>query len=220
MIILDLGNGGIFHNDREAIEKTIDSVAAIDIERTCILKFQLFLRIDGKVQLRRDVFHRAWEYATGLGFNCTSSVFDYDSVDFLSQYEVPFVKISNHPHLKKERVVNSVKKSFIEYSAHGFPLENVIMSVEDSDEYKRFRKRNILLLCCVSEYPATIVDYRMRFTEGELRTGISDHTDGLELYKRYRPKIWEKHYVLDEVTDKPRSYAMRPEGLREVLLWS
>jgi len=217
MIILDLGNGGVLHNDNEAIKKTIDSVAEIDTERMCILKFQLFISIQDKVQLRRDVFHRAWEYATSLGFKVTSSAFDYDSVQFLSQYDVPFLKISNHPHLKKERIINDVRKSFITFSAQQFPTEYVMMSVKDSDEFNKFTDREIVLLCCVSEYPALFEKYYVTFTDEQLKTGISDHTEGLEMYRYYRPKIWEKHYVLDEVTDKPRPYCMRPKELEEVL---
>ena len=217
MIILDLGNGGVLHNDNETIRKTIDSVAEIDTKRECILKFQLFISIQNKVQLRRDVFHRAWEYATSLGFHCTSSAFDYDSVQFLSLYEVPFVKISNHPHLKKERIVNDCRKSFISYSAQQFPLENVLLSVSDAEEFNRFTGREVALLCCVSEYPAKAEDYEKRFTADQLQTGLSDHTVGLDLYKKYRPKIFEKHYVLDEVTDKPRPYCMGPRELKNLL---
>jgi sialic acid synthase SpsE len=79
-------------------------------------------------------------------------------------------------------------------------------------------------LICVSEYPSNIEKYQNIINEIEslleckLSLNISDHTVGLDLYKRYKPRIWEKHFRLPESTGLDAGpFAIKPEELREIL---
>ena len=48
---------------------------------------------------------------------------------------------------------------------------------------------------CVAEYPANPNEYESKFW-GNLSYSISDHTEGLELYKKHEPLYYENHFVL------------------------
>jgi sialic acid synthase SpsE len=212
MIILDLGNGSVCKNDRGLIKDMIDSVAEVDRDRQCIIKWQLFLAIPPKEPLRRDNFHYAYDYAAALGFYTTASVFDNDSLDFLLRYQIPFVKIANQPFARK--YIPDVL-GHIQWVDGQATRPKIIVSYGDSEQ---ILKTQLPYMCCVSEYPARMEDYEKRFEPDSLRHGISDHTDHIKLYRKYHPKIYEKHYTLDHVsTDAPRPYALRQKDLNELL---
>jgi len=205
MIILDLGNGSVLKNDWGNIKATIDAIATIDVQRECIIKFQLFSAVPPKTPLRRDLFYQAWQYGTSLGFEVTSSIFDFDSLDFLSRMPVSMVKLANR--MDSKIYFFDARKRF----------EEVIVSTSDAMEFEKHLhgKR----MACVSQYPATIDVYENRFEVHQLGEGISDHTSDLKLFRKYQPRLYERHFVLDSVsTDAPRQYAMRPADLEE-LLW-
>jgi sialic acid synthase SpsE len=72
-------------------------------------------------------------------------------------------------------------------------------------------------LCCVADYPANKVLYANLFS-GLLHYGMSDHTIGLDLYHKYTPEIFEKHYALeDSVGPDAAEFSIRPEMLKEIL---
>lgn len=206
IIILDLGNGSVIQNDRGYIKETIDSIAEIDTEKRCYIKWQLFMNIPPKEALRRDNFHYAYCYAKEKRIATFASVFDYDSLHFLVNYNPPFIKIANQPY--SYYLINDVSKEA--------PNTTVITSARDNEEVERMQRYSHIVLCCVSDYPATKTQYRY-FAPRHLEKGISDHTDNTDLFVEYQPKVYEKHYLLDKTTDKPRKYALRPEGLKELL---
>jgi len=202
MIILDLGNGSVCKNRKDYIKETIDAIADIDVERECILKWQLFIGMDGKRAMRRELFEWAYQYAAELDFKTTASFFDYDSYMFLLSYQVPFIKVANQAFLRR-----GLDATF----------QECLISVPNNILFEMYAMKNFQVMCCVSKYPAKNDDYGI-FKDGYLRVGISDHTDNIELFRRYRPKIYEKHFCLDHVTQpEPRVYCLRPEGLKELL---
>lgn len=202
MIILDLGNGSVCQNKLDYIKDTIDAVAEVDKERECILKWQLFLNIDGKRAMRRDMFDYAYDYANGLGFITTASYFDYDSYLFLLGYDIPFIKIANQNFLRR-----GLDPTF----------DGSVISVPNNETFEMYVKKGFKVMCCVSDYPAKNSDYDI-FDEAYLMAGISDHTDNLGLYSRFKPEIYEKHFVLEKTTwPNPRVYALRPKHLEELL---
>ncbi|MDD5356257.1 MAG: hypothetical protein PHY56_06965, partial [Candidatus Omnitrophica bacterium] len=90
---------------------------------------------------------------------------------------------------------------------------------------------NIIALLCISEYPAKIEQYEKAFNKqhisklsidliGKLNAhcSVSDHIVGLNLYKKYQPQIWEKHFKLPKSTGLDAGpFAITPEELREIL---
>jgi sialic acid synthase SpsE len=70
-------------------------------------------------------------------------------------------------------------------------------------------------MLCVSEYPAEIDAYGNQ--QPALRWGISDHTIGLDLWRKYRPAFYEKHFALEDSTGPDAGpWAATPDELREV----
>jgi sialic acid synthase SpsE len=185
----------------------IDSIKAIDTgKHEIILKAQLSLPDGINLPLDHDVFDYMYHYGNEQGYKVTSSVADLESLKFLLQYDIPFVKLPNCREL--DWLMGEILRKVPIYISVGNLVEKNIIS----------QKENVTILCCVSEYPADIKKYEYLFTDCVLCNVISDHTIGLELYKKYQPLIWEKHYKLPDSTGLDAGpFAITPEELREIL---
>lgn len=182
MIILDIGSGNGQGNDIEYQKDVIDSLEGKDV----ILKYQLFQNVAPNTPLKRDVFRACYKYAKKKGLQVTSSVFDLDSLHFLQEFEIPFIKLANNPAV---------------YSlARGIKTPMIISYSSIAEMGKR---KLIKPLCCVSRYPAQPIQYMKNFTPEWLSQGISDHCEGFDLYHKYQPEVYEKHYVLKHDKSNP-----------------
>ena len=204
MIILDFGSGNTCRNDKRIVKKMYDELAAATDRRDIVVKWQLFEDEPPNVSLDDEVFDYAYYYGKSLGFDTTASVFDWEAVTFLVQYDVPFIKIANRRNLGG---VADLAREFGDI---------VYQSVPDGKLYQLCQ--GAFPLCCVSEYPAQPRTYKERFSRGQLRTSISDHTVGWQLYKEYKPMIWEKHFVLEHSDYNPDGgeFALTPDDLRKM----
>lgn len=187
--ILDLGSGNTCRNNPGIIHKMIDAIAEVDPKRKFILKFQLFQEAPPNIPLSWDCFVIAYDYAQKAGYKTTASVFDKESLNFLLKFDVPFVKLANRPDLywligKVPRKIPVV----VSYSHENNFISNILFG------------NNQNYLCCVSEYPAIIDQYENRFDRDSLRDGISDHTENWQLFRDYRPQIYECHFKLPDST--------------------
>jgi sialic acid synthase SpsE len=223
-IILDMSGGNTCRNDKTIVKQMIDAIKDIDTgKHEIFLKWQLSLPDGINVPLDHDVFDYAYKYGNEQGYKTTSSVADLESLKFLLQYEVPFVKIPNCREL--DWLIGYVPR-----------MIQVYVSVCDAElfydgipSYCNSKK-----LACISQYPATIKDYEYHFefisngfkqdkllsgSNGkEFRMGISDHTIGLDLFKKYKPMIWEKHFKLPDSTGPDAGeFAITPKELKEIL---
>lgn len=195
-IILDLGSG----TNVPHMKKMIDAIEAIDTgKHDIVFKTQLFNDIPPNLPLTHDQFDDVYMYARAKGYECTSSIFDDASLEFLLEYEIPFVKIACREHLYK--YIDEVPASTMVY-----------VSVYD----KWIPKADVRLIC-VPHYPADMADYR-RLIMHKTASGISDHTVGVELFHEFVPDIWEKHLRLPECTGPDAGeWAALPEDLKEIL---
>lgn len=193
MIIADFGSGNTCKNDFKIISQMIDKFAEAlkETRDDVVIKWQLFQVAGGNVPLQYRMFDYAYGYAASYGYKTTASVFDPDSLKFLLRYDVPFVKIANNKELY--------------YLQMSIP-NNIPAIVSGVD------------LCCVSKYPATMDEYEKAFKPDALKKGISDHTIGWHLYKKYSPKMYEFHYCLDDSDGLDAGpWARRPKELKELL---
>lgn len=207
-IILDI-SANTFKNDEKYVERMIDEVYKIDTEKhEIIFKTQLFVKAGENIPLEYDVFDFMYRYAQKYGYKVTSSVFDLPSLKFLLQYDVPFVKIANNRDL--DWLVLEVPRRIPVY-----------MSVKNSDEFYSINNNvhNVEPLCCVSNYENAISEeYEIKFGAWLYHGGISDHTHNWDLYRKYKPHIYECHYILDDSTGLDAGpFARTPEMLAEVL---
>lgn len=195
MFIAEFGSGNTCRNDLGKVKEMIDSVKGYDL----IIKWQLFLSAPPNEPLRREVFRYAYEYAAEQGIQTTASVFDGESLEFLQEFDIPFIKLANSDKCRK-LAAQIDSPLIISYPA---PAE-------------MGKRKQINPLCCVSSYPAQIIAYEKRFPVNWLKQGISDHTEGLELYHKYKPEIFEKHYCLKHDKNNPDGgkFAMTPDDLK------
>lgn len=205
LIILDFGSGNTCKNDSRIVKDMIDSLGSPAQWRDrVIIKWQLFEKAGANVPLEWNIFEYAFDYAWSLGYNTTASVFDYKSLYYLLQYPIPFIKIANNESLYP----------LIEKTPRGI---QVFRSIKESIPMSR---ANIQDLVCISEYPALLEEYEKEF---KYLNWVSDHTVGLELYKKHKPVIWEKHYKLEDSTGLDAGcFAITMEELekeRELFLW-
>jgi sialic acid synthase SpsE len=123
-------------------------------------------------------------------------------LNFLLRYKVPFIKIANKPVLY-DTVMREI---------------TVDTPVIVSWNKRRPQGINMKYMCCVSKYPAKLSDYEDSFNPDELKAGISDHTDNWSLYNKYRPDVYEVHYMLPDSNGLDAGpFARVPDQLKEIL---
>lgn len=204
LIILDMGSGNTCHNSIDYAKRMIDAVVDIDSKKTqVIFKWQLESEDPpGQKKLDRDVFKAAYEYAGEKGYLTTSSVFDSKSLAYLLQFPVPFIKIACQPIL--------------------YPMALAIPSsipVFISVAGRAILPIHCNFLHCIPKYPATLAEYEAAFAPHMLNASVSDHTPGLELWRKYKPQLWEKHFIIERDVSNPDSglFAIDPDQLKEVI---
>ena len=210
MRILDFSSGNTCQNDLAIIRKMIDSLAEVDPERKFIIKWQLFKEAGKNIPLHIGAFNYAYEYAKKLRYKTTASVFDIQSLEDLFLYLNPcFVKIANRPDLYW--LIGEVPRKIpvIVSTSRGNDLP---LSIFDPEYIIHDH-----ILQCISEYPTDIKKYENEFYEEELKTGISDHTTNWDLYLKYRPRIYECHFKLEDSTGLDAGeFARTPKQISEI----
>jgi sialic acid synthase SpsE len=208
-IILDI-SANTHKNDWAYLKRMLDELKAVDAgKHEVVIKHQLFMQAGENIPLDWHIFYKAYRYAEKLGYKTTSSVFDKKSLNFLLQYDIPFVKIANNRELDW----------LIGYVPRKIP---VYVSVSDSyytdNPYDDGFDKLFVHLACVSKYPANINEYESNFNSPHLKMNVSDHTTNWDLFNKYQPKIIEVHYKLENSTGLDAgSFARTPSQLSEVL---
>jgi sialic acid synthase SpsE len=210
-IILDFGSGNTNKNDWDYTKRMIDELKAVDKgKHEVVIKWQLFKEAGKNIPLDRDLFTDAYLYAWSRGLPTTASVFDKASLDFLLQFDVPFVKIANNRNL--DWLIGKVPRDIPVYVSYG----------NQKEIGKYLHRFNNKILLCVSEYPATLEKYEERYPDLNhwvaCEYGISDHTTNFDLWRKYFPQIVEWHYGLEDSTGLDAGPFVRtPTMLKEVL---
>ena len=177
-----------------------------------------------KLELKEDDFKELASYAEKRGIIFLSSPFDEESADLLEQLKVPVFKvgsgeITNFPLLKhiakKEKPI--ILSTGMATLGEVEEALNVIRSegVED-----------VILLHCVSNYPARIEDVNLRAMETLKQAfknpvGFSDHTLGITApiaAVALGACVIEKHFTLDRNSPGPDHKAsLEPDELKEMV---
>jgi sialic acid synthase SpsE len=203
-IILDY-SANSHKNDLMKIQSAIDSVANIDTKKhNIIFKSQLFVMAGDNIPCHHGSFDFMYNRCKELGYECTSSVFDRASLDFLLGYDIPFVKIANNRKL--DYLIGEIPRKIPVYVSYD------CNRVDNLNETSIYNKKD-RFFNCVSEYPASIESYSC-----SSNCNISDHTIGFELFNKYKPLLYEKHFIMpgDDGLDAG-PFAVTPEDLKEIL---
>lgn len=202
-IILDFGSGNTCQNHTLYVKRMIDELKEVDTgKHEIIIKWQLFNQATPNIPLERYVFNYAYHYAKSLGYKTTASVFDRDSLWFLLQYDVPFIKIANNREL--DYLIGEIPRKTPVYCSVN--ADRIVLPSIGYDEH-------IVYMSCVSKYPADISEYG-----NASYCNLSDHTTDFQLWVKYQPNIIEWHYKLKDSTGLDAGpFARTPEQLKEVL---
>lgn len=162
--------------------------------------------------------------AEELGLVFFSSPFDYTSVDFLEEMNVPAYKIASFE-------INDIP--LIEYIASkGKPIIIStgiarIGDIQDAlDACKRMGNENVVLLKCTSAYPSPVEDINLNTIPNMMDTfnvvvGLSDHTMGHTVALgavALGAKIVEKHLTLRrEDGGVDAKFSMEPEEFKAMV---
>lgn len=161
---------------------------------------------------------RLKEEAMKLGLECFSSPFDFTSVDFLEQMDVPAYKVASYEinDIPLIRKIARLHKPII--FATGIAYEEDIERA--LNVCKEEGNEDVILLKCVSAYPTPYdqVNLRVMNTLAEkydCLVGLSDHTMGTVVSTgsiALGGKMIEKHLTLKRVDGgADSSFSMEPE---------
>jgi pseudaminic acid synthase len=159
-----------------------------------------------------DWFKELKKIAESLGLVFFATAFDKTAVDFLEDLDVPIHKIASFElvDLPLIEYIAKTKKPLI-LSTGMATLKEIKEAVETA---KKAGAKDIILLKCVSSYPAspeemnlrTIPDMAKRFN---LPVGLSDHTIGVATSIAavcLGAKLVEKHFCLSRKIETPDSF--------------
>lgn len=158
------------------------------------------------------------EEAARLGLVCFSSPFDFTSVDFLEQMQVPAYKIASYEinDIPLIRKIARLHKPVIFATGIAYP-EDIERALSVCWEEGN---RDVILLKCVSSYPTPYEDVNLNVIPTLAQTydclvGISDHTMGSIVSAgsiALGVKMVEKHFTLRRADGGPDgAFSMEPE---------
>ena len=153
-----------------------------------------------------------------------STPFDRKSLDFLDQYDVPMYKIASFEmtHFPLLRAVAEKQKPIV-LSTGMCNLGDIEKAL---DVITSENNEQIILLHCVSSYPAKPEEYNLRVIETlksafSYPVGLSDHTPGTEVSKiavAIGANMVEKHITIDQSLPGPDHYfSLTPEELEDLV---
>ena len=177
-----------------------------------------------KLELSFEDFLALKDYCDRIGIQFLSTAFDFESIDFLKELDMPFWKIpsgevTNYPYLV--RLAETGKP--VVMSTGMCEMEEIEAAVKVLKEHGA---AEITLLHCNTEYPTPFEDVNLKAmltmkAHFGLETGYSDHTKGIEIpiaAAALGAAVIEKHFTLDRNMEGPDHKAsLEPSELREMV---
>lgn len=203
------------------ITKTVGQ-AAYQIENTGSSQTQFDML--KALELPHEAFAEIKRYCDEIGITFASTADERDSLDFLIELGIPFIKIGsgeigNIPYL---RYIGSKKMPVI-LSTGMSSLADVERSL---DALREGGATDITLLHCTTNYPCPYDSVNLRAMDTlkaafGYEVGYSDHTIGIEIpvaAVARGAKVIEKHFTLDRHLDGPDHLAStEPEEFRRMV---
>ena len=150
-----------------------------------------------------------FDYAREIGIDIFSTPFDKTAVDFLEQFNPIIYKIASFEITDYELVRYIASKGKPVIISTGIATIQEIQDVVDICRSEG--NDNIVLLHCVSAYPALLEDANLKMIPNLAETfgvisGFSDHTMGISAAiaaVALGAKVIEKHFILDKSIGGP-----------------
>ena len=189
----------------------------IDLEESTYSMFE-------RLELSKEDHQKLFAHAKARGIEIFSTPFDLASVDLLEELGVAFYKISsmdlvNLPLIKK--VAETGKPLIISTGM------STLGQIEDAvDVVREAGNKNLILLHCISSYPAAPQDMNLAVMETLRRAfgvpvGLSDHSIGLTVASSALSLgacAIERHFTLDRFMEGPdHVLSSDPEEMKELV---
>lgn len=179
-----------------------------------------------KLELSFDDFRDLSSYCDFIGIKFLSTGFDFPSIDFLNNLNLPLFKIpsgeiTNKPYL--QYVARKGKDIILSTGMANLDEVSAAIAVIESEGIAKDR---IIVLHCNTEYPTPMEDVNllaMNQTAKELgvKVGYSDHTLGIEVpiaAVALGACVIEKHFTLDRTLPGPdHAASLEPSELKAMV---
>lgn len=177
-----------------------------------------------KLELSEEAFKDLFAYAQEKGIIFLSSPFDNESVDLLNGLGVPALKVASG------EITNFPLLRYIAKKGKPIILSTGMATLVEVEEalatIQREGMNDIVLLHCVSSYPAKIEDTNLRAMETlkhtcKLPVGLSDHTLGITIpiaAVALGACVIEKHFTTDKNLPGPdHGASLEPDELKQMV---
>lgn len=177
-----------------------------------------------KLELSEDDFRELANYANENGIIFLSSPFDIGSVDLLDEIGIPAFKLSS------AEITNYSLLEHVASKNKPVILSTGMATLEEIEEAVTFLQRRIndlVLMHCITSYPAKIEDTNLKFIETlrstfKVPVGFSDHTLGIEMpiaAVAMGSCVIEKHFTLNKNLDGPDHKAsLEPSEFKKMVV--
>lgn len=180
-----------------------------------------------KLELTEEDFRELKRHCEERGIGFLSSPFDLESIDFLKELGMDYLKIpsgeiTNLPYLRKAAGAGMP----IILSTGMADIPEVAMALQVLLE-NGMKREDVTLLQCTTEYPAPYCTVNLRVMDTlrerfRTETGYSDHTKGTEVAIAAAARgatVIEKHFTLDKSMPGPDHVAsLNPEELKQMVV--
>jgi len=176
------------------------------------------------LEFGREEYRELQAYAREIGVTLFATAFDFESVDFLADLDMPAFKIASGDlkNTPLQRHIARVGKPVF-LSTGGGSLEDV------NRAYHTIMPINpqLCIMQCTAAYPAQVEDlnlrvikrYRTQFPDAVI--GLSDHQNGIAMAivgYLLGALVIEKHFTLNRsLKGTDHSYSLEPTGMRKLV---
>jgi sialic acid synthase SpsE len=180
-----------------------------------------------RLSIDKKFHQKIFSYAKKKKLEIFSTPFDEKSVDYLEELKVNFYKLAsvdivNLPLIKK---IGSTNKPLIMSTG----MSNISTVYEAVDAFKQTGNKNLILLHCLSSYPANENEMNLKAINTlknifNVPVGLSDHYPGIEVSLMaigLGANIIERHFTLDKNYEGPdHRISSEPEEFKKLLNFS
>ena len=172
------------------------------------------------LEFNKDQYIELIDYSKKINIEFFATPFDFESVDFLENLNMPFYKIASADLTNtplQQRIARTNKPIFL--STGGGSLNDVQRAV---DNILKINK-NLTVLHCTAAYPAPLEDMNLAVIKKYkemfkgLRVGLSDHENGIDagvIAYMLGARVFEKHFTLNRANKgTDQSFSLEPQGL-------
>ncbi len=166
-------------------------------------KHKKIFQILKNCELRYKDFEIIKSYCDEKKIIFSSTPFDLEAVDFLSELKIKFIKVASFDISNNELIDRILKKNILSIISTGMASLKEINNV-----YNKFKRKKIpvVLLHCISSYPnkkenSYLANIKFLQEKFNCEIGLSDHSNDIEIpiiARAMGVKYIEKHFKLSK----------------------